>query len=113
MKRLFLLVLFGLQIKTCISQDLTNFQRDIMNKGIEGVAEDMRKAYKIDHDPQLNNLGMGNRVYIEVEKKYNETRPNVNVYISGGIQKNRPTHQIHIPIKPLKRQVPVESNAMH
>ena len=82
MKRLFLLVLFGLQIKTCISQDLTNFQRDIMNKGIEGVAEDMRKAYKIDHDPQLNNLGMGNRVYIEVEKKYNETRPNVNVYIS-------------------------------
>ena len=47
MKRLFLLVLFGLQIKTCISQDLTNFQRDIMNKGIEGVAEDMRKAYKI------------------------------------------------------------------
>lgn len=84
-----ILLLFVFYVIDCRCQTTNSFQKDLMNKGVEGVAEDIvkaNKAYPINHDPRLMDLGVGNRIYEEVRKQNTDnTRNRVHEYRSGGI----------------------------
>lgn len=65
-----------------------------MNKGVEGVAQDMTKAYKFDWSSPLD-LGVGNRVYEEVNRGHRDKQQSVGKRAAStdGYKQSRQSNQ--------------------